>query len=185
MARAKVTHRPKLEVVANPKVSFGLTPKQEKFCKIYATQEVTQTEAAIEAGYAKSNAHAIASKMLNGRDFPQILDRIHQLKIELQQKYEVTFESHVRKLSQIRDDAMANQNYASAVAAEKARGQAAGLYIDRKEILHGRIDQMNRDEVMDEIKRIQEEFPQLIEHSADKKSVHYEQLGVYNEETLV
>ena len=104
MARAKVTHRPKLEVVANPKVSFGLTPKQEKFCKIYATQEVTQTEAAIEAGYAKSNAHAIASKMLNGRDFPQILDRIHQLKIELQQKYEVTFESHVRKLSQIRDD---------------------------------------------------------------------------------
>ena len=29
---------------------------------------------------------------------------------------------------------------------------------------------MNRDEVMDEIKRIQEEFPQLIEHSADKKS---------------
>ena len=170
MARAKITHRPKLEVVANPKVSFGLTPKQEKFCKIYATQEVTQTEAAMEAGYAKSNAHAIASKMLNGRDFPQILDRIHQLKMELQQKYEVTFESHVRKLSQIRDDAMANQNYASAVAAEKARGQAAGLYIDRKEILHGRIDQMNRHEVMDEIKRIQEEFPQLVEHSADKKS---------------
>ena len=170
MAKAKETHRKKLEVVANPKIDYGLTPKQEKFCKIYATQEVTQTEAAIEAGYAKSNAHAIASKMLNGRDFPQILDRIHQLKIELQQKYEVTFESHVRKLSQIRDDAMANQNYASAVAAEKARGQAAGLYIDRKEILHGRIDQMNRDEVMDEIKRIQEEFPQLIEHSADKKS---------------
>jgi uncharacterized protein (DUF952 family) len=59
---------------------------------------------------------------------------------------------------------MANQNYASAVAAEKARGQAAGLYIDRKEILMGRIDQMSRDEVMHEIKRIQEEFPQLVNH---------------------
>ncbi len=169
MARAKVTHRPKLEVVANPRISYGLTPKQEKFCKIYATQEVTQTEAAIEAGYAKSNAHAIASKMLNGRDFPQILDRIHQLKIELQQKYEVTFESHVRKLSQIRDESLANQNYASAVAAEKARGQVAGLYIDRKEILHGKIDQMDRQEVMDEIKRIQAEFPQLVNH-VDSKS---------------
>ncbi len=169
MARAKVTHRPKLEVVANPRVSYGLTPKQEKFCKIYATQEVTQTEAAIEAGYAKSNAHAIASKMLNGRDFPQILDRIQQLKIELQQKYEVTFESHVRKLSQIRDESLANQNYASAVVAEKARGQVAGLYIDRKEILHGKIDQMDRQEVMDEIKRIQAEFPQLVDH-VDSKS---------------
>ena len=164
MAKAKETHRKKLEVVANPKIDFGLTPKQDKFCKIYATEEVTQTEAAIQAGYAVSNAYAIASKMLNGRDYPQILDRIHQLKLELQHKYEVTFESHVRKLSQIRDDAMANQNYASAVAAEKARGQAAGLYIDRKEILMGRIDQMSRDEVMHEIKRIQEEFPQLVNH---------------------
>ena len=168
MARAKVTRRPKLEVVANPRVSYGLTPKQEMFCKIYATQEVTQTEAAIQAGYAKSNAHAIASKMLNGRDFPQILDRIQQLKIELQQKYEVTFESHVRKLSQIRDESLANQNYASAVAAEKARGQVAGLYIDRKEILHGKIDQMDRQEVMDEIKRIQAEFPQLVDHVNSK-----------------
>jgi|TARA_R110001606_G_scaffold394222_1_gene564927 phage terminase small subunit len=168
MARAKITHRPKLAVVANPKIDFGLTPKQEKFCKIYATQEVTQTEAAIEAGYAISNAHAIASKMLNGRDFPQILDRILQLKNELQQKYEVTFESHVRKLSQIRDESLANQNYASAVAAEKARGQVAGLYIDRKEILHGKIDQMDRQEVMDEIKRIQSEFPQLVNHVESK-----------------
>ena len=171
MAKAKVTHRNKLEVVANPKVDFGLTPMQEKFCKIYATEEVTQTEAAIQAGYAKSNAHAIASKMLNGTDYPLILDRIHQLKLELQHKFEVTFESHVRKLSQIRDDAMANQNYASAVAAEKARGQAAGLYIDRKEILMGRIDQMSRDEVMSEIKKIQEEFPQLVEHEEEPKKL--------------
>ena len=64
MAKAKETHRKKLEVVANPKIDFGLTPKQEKFCKIYATEEVTQTEAAIQAGYAVSNAHAIASRLL-------------------------------------------------------------------------------------------------------------------------
>ena len=56
---------------------------------------------------------------------------------------------------------MTGGNFAAAVAAEKSRGQAAGLYIDRKEILHGKIDQMNRDEVMREIKRIQEEFPAL------------------------
>ena len=37
------------------------------------------------------------------------------------------------------------------------------MYIDRKEILHGKIDQMSKEEVMHEIKRIQEEFPVLIE----------------------
>ena len=69
--------------------------------------------------------------------------------------------SNVQKLAQLRDVAIQNDNYAAAVSAEKYRGQAAGLYIDRKEILHGKIDQMSRDEVMREIKRLQEEFPGL------------------------
>ena len=47
------------------------------------------------------------------------------------------------------------------VAAEKSRGQAAGIYIDRKEILHGRIDQMDKEQVMKEIERLQKEFPAL------------------------
>ena len=67
----------------------------------------------------------------------------------------------MKKLAEIRDAAMTGGNFAAAVAAEKSRGQAAGIYIDRKEILHGKIDQMSRDEVMREIKRIQEEFPAL------------------------
>ena len=62
---------------------------------------------------------------------------------------------------------MTGGNFAAAVAAEKSRGQAAGLYIDRKEILHGKIDSMNRDEVMKEIKRIQEEFPALKSFTED------------------
>ena len=102
MAKAKVTHKNSLDIVANPRVEKGLTPMQEKFAMIYATEEVTQTEAALRAGYAESNAHAIASRMLNGRDYPQILDRIREIKNELQHKYEVTFESHVKKLAEIR-----------------------------------------------------------------------------------
>ena len=163
MPKAKVTHKNQLDVVANPRVEPGLTPKQEKFAIVYATEDVTQTEAALRAGYAESNAHAIASRMLNGRDYPQVLERIREIKTELQQKFEVTFDGHVRKLAEIRDQAMQNGNYSAAVTAEKNRGQAAGLYIDRKEILTGKIDQMSRDEVLLEIKRIQEEFPQLRE----------------------
>lgn len=161
MARSKVTHRPKLDVVVNPKNEKGLTERQEKFCRIYATEDVTRTEAARLAGYAESSALVAGSKFLNGRDYPKILARIAELKEELSKKYEVTFDNHVRQLARIRDAAMDKQNYASAVAAEKARGQAAGLYISRSEILVGKIDQMSKEEVLSEIARLQSEFPAL------------------------
>jgi hypothetical protein len=67
----------------------------------------------------------------------------------------------VRKLAEIRDIALQNGAYAAAVSAEKHRGQAAGLYIDRKEILHGQLDQMSREDVMKEIAKLTEEFPAL------------------------
>ena len=113
MPTVKMTHKPKLEVVANPKTEKGISPKQERFAQ------------------------------------------------ELSRKYEVTFESHVKQLASLRDSAVQNGNYSAAVSAEKYRGQAAGLYIDRKEILHGKIDQMSKEEVMEKIKQLQQEFPGL------------------------
>jgi len=167
MALAKKTHKPTLDIVGNPRSEKGITPKQEEFAKIYVTEDISQTEAAIKAGYSVASAHAIASQLLNGTRYPAVVARIKELKAELSKKYEVSFEGHVKKLAEIRDQAMTGGNFAAAVAAEKSRGQAAGLYIDRKEILHGKIDSMNRDEVMKEIKRIQEEFPALKSFTED------------------
>ena len=161
MPVAKVTHKPKLDVVANPKTEKGISPKQERFAQIYCSEEITQTEAAIKAGYPKQSAHVLASQLLNGRRYPRVLDRIREIKQELSRKYEVTFESHVKQLSRLRDLAVDNDNYSAAISAEKYRGQAAGLYIDRKEILHGKIDQMSKEEVMEKIKQLQNEFPGL------------------------
>ena len=161
MALAKATHKPKLDVVANPRKEKQITPKQEEFARIYCTEDISQTEAAIRAGYSVKSAHAIASQLLDGKRYPHVVERIREIKSELSRKCEVTFESHVKKLAEIRDLAITNGNYPAAVAAEKSRGQAAGLYIDRKEILHGRIDQMSREEVMREIARLQQEFPAL------------------------
>ena len=159
MAKAKVTHKNKLEVVANPRVEVGLSPKQEKFAMIYATEEVTQTEAALRAGYAESNAHAIASRMLNGRDYPNVLERVRQIKIELQHKFEVSFESHVKKLAELRDTALQNGAYSAAVQAEYRRGQAQGdIYISKSEVRHGSIDSMSKEEVEKALKEIKEQY---------------------------
>ena len=161
MPLAKQTHKNSLEVVANPRTEKKITPKQEEFVRIYCCEDVSQTEAAVRAGYSKKSAHAIASQLLNGSHYPHVVTRIHEVKKELAQKYEVTVEGHVKKLAEIRDLALEDGSYAAAVAAEKNRGQAAGLYIDRKEILHGKIDTMSKEEVLNEIKKLQEEYPAL------------------------
>lgn len=165
MAKAKTTHKPKLDVLVNPKTK-GLTEKQEKFCRIYATEDVTRTEAARLAGFSESAAAWAGSRFLNGRDYPHIVARIAEIKEELSKKYEVTFDNHVRQLARIRDAAFENKNFPAAVSAEKARGAAAGLYVSRQEILVGKIDQMSREEVLAEIAKLQKEFPVLANTTA-------------------
>lgn len=162
MTDRKRTHKVKVSTsdpTAIPLLDYGITDMQEKFCQIYATQNVTQTEAAKLAGY--SDPAPMASKFLNGRDYPKVIDRIRDIKAELAKKYEVTYDSHISELAKIRDIALQNGQTAAAVAAEKQRGMAAGLYISRSEILVGRIDQMSKEEVLREIQKLTEEFPAL------------------------
>ena len=170
MAAPKTTHKPRLAAlteIASASRERGLTERQEKFCQIYAIENVGQSEAARRAGYANNSA---GSLLLNEKKFPAVSARIRELKRELSEKYEVTFDNHVRKLAEIRDMALADKKYPAAVAAEKARGQAAGLYINRSEILVGKIDQMGRDEVLSEINRMMREFPMLAGATAPSSS---------------
>jgi len=64
----------------------------------------------------------------------------------------------MRDLQTIRDQALQAGAYGAAVQAEYRRGQALGtIYIDRKEIRHGTIDSMSKEEVqrkLEEIKRL-------------------------------
>lgn len=186
MPRGKRTHKiatHSLRVIADSKRELGLTERQEKFARIYATQDVTQTEAARQAGYKDpSNA---ASHFMSGKRFPLVLKRVQEIKEELAQKYEVTFENHVMRMAQIRDLALTGKNFTAAVAAEKARGQAAGLYITRSEILVGKIDQMSREEVLSEIRRLQAEFPVLANTTMptiDMEAIDHEEEGDFEED---
>ena len=99
---------------------------------------------------------------MSDKYYPKVVNRVREIKEELSLRYDVTFENHVKKMAEIRDAALEKGNFTAAVAAEKSRGQVAGLYISRQEIMVGKIDQMSREEVMAEIKRIQSEFPLLL-----------------------
>tara|TARA_A100001015_G_scaffold163088_1_gene181231 strand:+ start:952 stop:1221 length:270 start_codon:yes stop_codon:yes gene_type:complete len=73
-------------------------------------------------------------------------------------KYKVTFGRHIKRLDDLSRGAEDAGNWAAAVAAEKSRGQAAGLYIDRKEILTGSIDQLSKAEVEEKLREIEKQF---------------------------
>jgi phage terminase small subunit len=150
-----------LKPVANTRRVYGITPKQEEFARLYAGGNLSQTEAVRRAGYTCKKPKVLGWLLLNEKYFPRVVKRVEEIREALAHRADVTFDSHVTKLAEIRDAALEKGNFTAAVAAEKSRGQAAGLYVSRSEILVGKIDQMSRDEVMNEIRRLQAEFPML------------------------
>jgi phage terminase small subunit len=139
-----------------PKDGAGLTDKQKVFVKIYSENEgrLTPTECARQAGYSENSANVSASLLLNGKRYPKVVDALIARRAELEKTHEVKLNKHVQELARLRDKSLAEKSYSAAVNAERLRGQAAGLYIDRKEIRTGSIDSMSRDEVLSKLKEI-------------------------------
>ena len=140
-----------------PKV---LTPQEWKFVEEFVAGDghVTLKEAAIRAGYSEAWAKNRSRELTDPEVCPHIVAAIQERRRELGEKYATTFERHMRDLQLIRDQALQAGAYGAAVQAEYRRGQALGtIYIDRKEIRHGTIDSMSKEEVqrkLEEIKRL-------------------------------
>jgi len=129
----------------------NLTRKQELFVKTLISQDgqITKRDAAIEAGFPASSAHQRAYEMTNPAICPHVVKAIKEYRAELDRKYGIDYQRHVRDLQKIRDAAFADKNYSAAVMAEYRRGQAQGnIYINKSEIRHGTIDSMSKDEVL-------------------------------------
>ena len=134
----------------------GLTDKQRVFVKIYSENEgrLTPTECARQAGYNEDSANVRASELLNGKRFPKVVEAVIARRAEIEKTHEVKLNKHVQELARLREKALGEKSYSAAVNAERLRGQAAGLYIDRKEIRTGAIDSMSREEVLAKLKEI-------------------------------
>jgi hypothetical protein len=76
-----------------------------------------------------------------------------KLKQERLRKFEVTFEGHLAELARIKEAALKKGSFSSAVNAETNRGKAAGLYVERKIIKTGKLDDMSVEELEARIKK--------------------------------
>jgi len=61
---------------------------------------------------------------------------------------------HIQELARLRDKALGDKSHSAAINAERLRGQAAGLYVERKEIRTGSIDDMSRTDVLKALKEL-------------------------------
>lgn len=141
----------------------GLKPlndKERKFVQEYVTGDgkVTLKQAAISAGYKPSSASVMAWKLTNPAMYPHVVAAIQAYRADLASKYNTSYERHMQDLQIIRDKALEAGAFAAAVQAEYRRGQALGtIYVERKEIRHGTIDSMSKEEVqrkLDELKML-------------------------------
>ena len=141
-----------------------LTDIQRKFSELYVYNEGRKTpyECAVEAGYAEDSARVRACELRNPKRYPLVVKYISELREEIRQKYEVTFEKHIKELARIREDALKKGSFSSAVNAEVSRGKAAGLYIEQKIIKTGKLEDMTEQELEKRMKQIIDDYSPIL-----------------------
>ena len=144
-----------------------LTEMQQRFAEflVFGGPEgpMTQTEAAVAAGYSPKRARQEGSELCNPKLSPLVVKYLGQLREERIRKHEVTYENHIAELARLREAALKKGSFSSAVNAEANRGKAAGLYIDRKIIKTGKLEDMSEQELEAKMKQILDDYGSLID----------------------
>ena len=152
-----------------------LTEMQQRFAEflVFGNElgPMTQTEAALAAGYSPKRARQEGSELCNPRLSPLVVKYIGELKEERLKKHEVTYEGHVAELARLREAALKKGSFSSAVNAEANRGKAAGLYIDRKIIKTGKLEDMSEQELEAKMKQILDDYGSLINVTPNESSL--------------
>ena len=143
-----------------------LTEMQKRFAEFIifggADGPVSQGEAAKLAGYSHNRCRQEGSELMNPRLSPLVVRYIGQLREERLRKHAVTYDGHVAELDRIKNLALKKGSFSSAVNAETNRGKAAGLYIDRKIIKHGKLEELTEEQLKNKMLQILTDYAPLL-----------------------
>ena len=143
-----------------------LTDMQMRFAEFVVFGGVdgpmTQSEAAIAAGYSKARSRQEGSELMNPRLSPLVVQYVGSLREESIKKHQITYDTHLAELARLREAALKKGSFSSAVNAEANRGKAAGLYIDRKIIKHGKLEDMSEQELEQKMKQILDDYAPIL-----------------------
>ena len=152
-----------------------LTEMQKRFAEFVVfggtDGPMTQGEAAIAAGYAESSARVEGSQLLNPRLSPLVVQYVGRLKEERLEKHKVTYDTHVAELARIKEMALKKNSFSAAVNAETNRGKVGGLYIERKIIKHGKLEDMSELELEAKMKQILDDYAPILNVTPETKKL--------------
>tara|TARA_R100001530_G_scaffold5543_3_gene6853 strand:- start:4583 stop:5080 length:498 start_codon:yes stop_codon:yes gene_type:complete len=129
-----------------------LSARQERFAQNVALG-MNKAKAAREAGYAPKNAARAGCLLTKNKD-SKVQKRINELQKKGADRVLLTLSRHLLNLMEIRDRAFEKGSFSAAVAAEIARGKAAGLYVNRSELTINKIESMSKEEVIDRLNNL-------------------------------
>ena len=156
MATKGRPRKPKEKIVDAP-VQFekdgehGLTEMQSSFVWHYTEGACGMTEAARKAGYEFPSQ--ASNKLLNGKDFPNVVKAIRIKQDELAEKYAITPQKTGRMLWKVMEKAYENGQFNAAVSAIKELNQLAGLSINRSQNINinANLEKMSREDIKERL----------------------------------
>ena len=147
-----------------------LTPRQQTFAKFFVEGIYSGAECARKAGFAEDVAAKQASILLNGRDYPHVLEYVTQLREERERRYGVTVLGQLERLYNLSRSAEEAGSFSAAINAEKIRAALGGLTVDRREQVNT-IDALSRDEIVARLADLQRKYPQAFQIEGSMKDV--------------
>jgi phage terminase small subunit len=128
-----------------------LTEMQVSFVWHYTEGACGMTEAARKAGYEFPSQ--AANKMLNGKDYPNVVKAIRIKQDELREKYAITPQKTGTMLWKIMESAYDNGQFNAAVSAIKELNQLGGLSINRSQNINinANLEKMSRDQIKERL----------------------------------
>ena len=151
-----------------------LTNRQMTFARKIVEGIYSNSECARLAGYSSELAGKQASVLLNGRDYPHVLEYIKELREERERRYGVTTIGQLERLHNLSLGAEEAGHFSAAINAEKIRSALGGLTIDRRENINT-MDQLSRDEIVARLADMRKKYPQAFDLEGDYKDVTDEQ----------
>jgi len=153
-----------------------LTNRQMTFARKIVEGIYSNAECARLAGYSVDAANVFASKLLNGRDYPHVVEYVQELRQERERRYGVTTIGQLERLYTLSLGAEEAGQFSAAINAEKIRSALGGLTIDRRETINT-IDQLSRDEITARLAALQKQYPQAFQIDADYKDITPDEQG--------
>ena len=156
MARPKKNKEPLVKTQAQfeKDAEHGLTEMQASFVWHYTEGACGMTEAARKAGYEFPSQSA--NKLLNGKDYPNVVKAIRIKQDELAEKYAITPQKTGTMLWKVMESAYESGQFNAAVSAIKELNQLAGLSVNRSQTLNinANLDSMSKDEIKERLSKL-------------------------------